>query len=173
MAFINDRLGLATFPITNIAANGAIGTAAATVDIASQFNITQTTPNIVLTLPNPTNVLSGYMARVNNTGSASFTMYGVVIYPDQFADFTWDGNSWNKEAGGGTTKIYRNVQNLSAGANVITHNLALFTPFATIVQARDNATGEEIPLRVMLEATNTLTINVPVAYTATRITVIG
>jgi hypothetical protein len=71
------------------------------------------------------------------------------------------------------TKKFRVVQNLSAGNNVITHNLALASPFATIVEVRDNSTGSIINHRVISETTNTVTINIPIATTNSRITIIG
>lgn len=72
MDYVNDRLGIGTtapvatlhnsgstvfsaLVVANLAAGGAIGTALATVDIKTNFNINQTTANQTLTLPAPTN----------------------------------------------------------------------------------------------------------------------
>jgi hypothetical protein len=71
------------------------------------------------------------------------------------------------------TKKFRIVQNLSAGSNTINHNLALASPFATIVEVRNNLTGSTIEHRVTSETTNTVTINVTVPTTNSRITIIG
>lgn len=68
----NKRLGLGTntpvatlhnsgstvfsaMDISNLATGGNIGTAAATVDVKTTFNINQTTANQTITLPSPTN----------------------------------------------------------------------------------------------------------------------
>mgnify|MGYP003453218909 FL=1 len=45
---------MAAMTLTNYTVSGSIGTAAATVDVKTTFNINQTTANITLTLPNPT-----------------------------------------------------------------------------------------------------------------------
>ncbi len=70
-------------------------------------------------------------------------------------------------------KKYRIVQNLVAGNNTITHNLALLTPFATVVEVRDNLTGALIATRVITELTNTLIINVTAPVINATITIIG
>jgi Chaperone of endosialidase len=77
---------------------GVIGTAAATVDLATNFNITQTTANQTLTLPNPTdvNTTKGKIITVNNTGTNPLSMYGVNIANGGTANaFVWNGTSWN------------------------------------------------------------------------------
>ncbi len=80
--------------ITNRAAGGNIGTAAATVDVATTFNVSQTTAGQTLTLPAPTDATAGRVAFVNNTGSVSFTMYDSVIAAGQSNTFIWNGSNW-------------------------------------------------------------------------------
>jgi hypothetical protein len=65
--------------ITDKPSGGAIGTAAATVDVATTFNVTQTTASQTLTLPTPTDTTAGRLVFVNNVGSTSFVMYGSTI----------------------------------------------------------------------------------------------
>jgi hypothetical protein len=80
--------------ISDVAGGGNIGTAAATVDIATTFNVAQTTAGQTLSLPPPTSTTAGRMAFVNNTGSASFTMYGSVIATGKSNAFIWNGTTW-------------------------------------------------------------------------------
>lgn len=58
-----------TLVVANLAAGGAIGTAAATVDIKTAFNINQTTANQTLTLPVPTNTTPGRIIYINSIGT--------------------------------------------------------------------------------------------------------
>jgi hypothetical protein len=53
----------------NFAANGTIGTATASVDAKTTFNINQTTANITLTIPNPTDTIAGRIIYINNVGT--------------------------------------------------------------------------------------------------------
>jgi hypothetical protein len=80
--------------ISNKATGGDIGTAAATVDVKTTFDINQTTSGQTLTLPTPTSTTSGRIVYVNNVGTASFTMYGSVIASGKSNAFIWNGSSW-------------------------------------------------------------------------------
>lgn len=85
---------LSAIAISDVAAGGNIGTAATTVDIATTFNVNQTTTGQTLTLPSPTNTAAGRLAYVNNIGSAEFTMYGNPISAGSTASFIWNGTAW-------------------------------------------------------------------------------
>jgi parallel beta-helix repeat protein len=80
--------------ISNLASDGNIGTAAATVDIATTFNVNQTTSGRTLTLPSPTVTTAGRIVYVNNVGSAGFSMYGVDVAPGTAQSFIWNGTNW-------------------------------------------------------------------------------
>ncbi len=80
--------------IGNIAGGGNIGSAAATVDVATTFDVNQTTAGQTLTLPAPTNTASGRIVYVNNVGSTNFTMYGETIETGSSSTFIWNGSSW-------------------------------------------------------------------------------
>jgi collagen type VII alpha len=86
----NNSVTLGNFPT-----GGSVGTAAATVDIANNLNIAQTTTLQTLTLPNPTVTTAGKLITVNNTGSANFTIYGSQIAPAGAGIFVWNGTAWN------------------------------------------------------------------------------
>ncbi len=92
-----QNAGATLFSATSIsdrATGGNIGTAAATVDIATTFDVNQTTAGQTLTLPTPTNTASGRVVYVNNVGSENFTMYGETIETGSSSTFIWNGSSW-------------------------------------------------------------------------------
>jgi hypothetical protein len=91
---INDRFKLNTMALPNFAANAAIGTASATVDVVSSVAIAQTTANILLTLPSPTDANLGALLSVYNTGTAAFKINNVVVEPTQLVVFWWNSSSW-------------------------------------------------------------------------------
>jgi hypothetical protein len=62
--------------------------------------------------------------------------------------------------------VFRVVQPLAAGNNVITHNFG-FAPVE--VEVRNNATGAIITATVVAESTNSVTIFVPVAVASARV----
>jgi hypothetical protein len=62
--------------------------------------------------------------------------------------------------------VFRVVQPLVAGNNVITHNFG-FAPVE--VEVRNNATGAIITATVVAESTNSVTIFVPVAVASARV----
>ena len=80
--------------ISNLPTGGNIGTAAATVDVITTFDVNQTTSGQTLTLPSPTDTTSGRIVFINNIGSASFTMYGNPIGSGSSASFIWNGTGW-------------------------------------------------------------------------------
>lgn len=81
----------------SVAADGPIGTAANTVDIAHHFGVT-TTADRTLTLPNPTINRDGWSAIVTNEGNFEIQMYGILIEPNEFARFIYDNNVWHSPA---------------------------------------------------------------------------
>ena len=94
-AFTNAGSSVFTaISISDVSGGGNIGTAASTVDVATTFNVNQTTSGQTLTLPTPTTTTAGRIAFVNNVGSTSFTMYGNPIASGKSASFIWNGTSW-------------------------------------------------------------------------------
>lgn len=170
---ISDTLELHKLAVADIAAGGAIGTAATTVDLYSHFNVNQTTAGQILSLPNPTAAVNNYSASVVNVGSAAFTMHSVIVEAGSFEPFVWNGAAWVSVKQAVGVQKFRVVQALAAGNNVVVHSLGLLTPFAAEVEVRDNTTGAIISARVTVETTNSITLNVGAAVTAARITVLG
>jgi hypothetical protein len=112
--FTNASSSLFTaITIANLPTGGNIGTAAATVDIATTFNVNQTTSLQTLSIPAPTVTTAGRIIYVSNVGSVSFTMNGVLISPSNTAIFQWNGSTWTSAGidGSGTNFI----QNQNSG----------------------------------------------------------
>ncbi len=89
--------------IANLASGGAIGTAAATVDMGTMFNVAQTTAGQTITLPAPTNTKAGRMAYLCNTGSVAFTAYGGTVGTGASLHAVWNGTAWGSSSGGGSS----------------------------------------------------------------------
>jgi hypothetical protein len=95
--FLNINTGSSVAPITiaNLPSGGAIGTAAATVDINNVFLINQTTAGQTITLPNPTNETLSQTITLSANSTASFIAYGNIIAAGSSASFLWNGSAWN------------------------------------------------------------------------------
>jgi hypothetical protein len=89
----DDTLKLDSLPFT-LAASGPIGTAAATVDLASAFMLTATAPGLTFTLPNPSDPVACDTAYIGNVGTNTFTIYGQTVAAGQFARALWSGSAW-------------------------------------------------------------------------------
>lgn len=81
----------------SLGVSGVIGTAASTVDLYTNINITNTAVGSVdLTLPNPTNTTPGLMVYINNTTSSkTFAMYGSRVLPNTSQSYIWNGTLWS------------------------------------------------------------------------------
>lgn len=99
---VNASLLLQAVALGNFATGGSVGTAAATVDIASTLTINQTTAGQTLTLPSPTQAAAGRVLYVTNIGSASFTMLGRSLGTSETLSAFWSGTAWTL-AGDGST----------------------------------------------------------------------
>lgn len=91
---INSATVIRPLALANRAAAGVIGTAAATVDLYSTINLTQTSPNLALTIPNPTNVQAGRLLTVANTGTVQVQLNGQFITPRTAQSYVWSGAAW-------------------------------------------------------------------------------
>lgn len=83
--------------VSNLASGGALGTAAATVDIATLATLNQTTAAQAITLPSPTLGAASVsqVFKVKNIGSQSFTFYGqTVAAGGGIGEAWWTGSAW-------------------------------------------------------------------------------
>jgi hypothetical protein len=96
---------LGSVTLANIASSGTIGSAASTVDLYTAFNINQTTANITLNLPSPTNTTPGRIAIVNNIGTREFIMSNERVQVNKGRQYMWNGTAWS-EVGDSTGEKY-------------------------------------------------------------------
>ncbi len=80
--------------VSNLPTGGNVGTAAATVDIYTSFNLTQTTAGQTITLPTPTSPMAGRLVYLSNTGSAPFTFLGSTVLTGTTTQAMWNGTAW-------------------------------------------------------------------------------
>lgn len=105
--------------ITNKPSGGAIGTAAATVDVSSLINLNQTTASQILTVPNLTNASSGKIIYINNVGSTSLILSpGGLIAVGTGVVLRWDGVRWNVCGNGNAITSSTLAASLAAGNKV-------------------------------------------------------
>src|SRR5476651_953180 len=114
----SGTIDVADTALTNYAANASLGTAAATVNIYTTFNIPETSTGVTITLPTPTTTpAAGNVIYVNNTSTGSFTMAGVVVGANSSQAFIYNGSAWEplSEGAGGS---YVNLQTGTLSAQV-------------------------------------------------------
>lgn len=110
--------------ITNKATGGNIGTAAATVDIASIFLVNQTTANQTLTIPSPTDTTQSIDAIIVNVGSAAFIVGNSSIAPSGGSKrVLWDGVAWRTSSSTAFT-AFTNTGTTNYKAPIATANIA-------------------------------------------------
>lgn len=80
--------------VLNLATGGAVGTAAATVDVADLILVAQTTAAQTLTIPSPTQSSLIRKVIVGNSGSASFTLLGQTVAAGAALGAVWNGSAW-------------------------------------------------------------------------------
>lgn len=96
----NTRIGgpfrIKVLPVANLSGGGAIGTAAATVDLYSSFDVNQTTAGQTISLPTPALATTGLEVSVSNVGSQSFTMLSATVAAGASLRAKWTGAAWSK-----------------------------------------------------------------------------
>ena len=159
--------------LANFAASGSIGTAAATVDVLSHAVITQTTANVALTLPTPTDLRAGQEFRVTNAGTVLLTVNGLGIGPGLTVNFTWANAAWRNPVATMPERVFRTVLRLPANtATPIVHNLGGATP--AIVEVRNDTNGALVTTaRVTAETATSVTVINATQVARARVTVIS
>ena len=89
-----EKFILGTLSLANFTANGTLGVASATVDVAPCFAIAQTTGGITLTIPSPTTLTPGAHICIINTGTVAITVTSTLIGVSQSTRFVWSGTIW-------------------------------------------------------------------------------
>jgi fibronectin-binding autotransporter adhesin len=113
---------LSAMAVSDLSAGGNIGVASTTVDIATTFNVNQTTAGQNLAIPSPTSATAGRIVYVNNVGTTSFSIYGQTVPNGQSREFEWNGTAWavldSVVAGTGLTQS-GNTINSAAATSVV------------------------------------------------------
>lgn len=163
--YINDNLKLATLTILDLPTGGSIGTASTTVDIASTFNIEQTTAGQVLTIPSPTDTTAGDRVVINNIGTVSFNIGGQSIAIDSSRQFVWNGLDWVFDSSSArNTGAVVTLASMTAGNNTVTHNLDMPTgSFSNLIVKAIDENGSEMTFRRVVASDTADTITVSVA----------
>ena len=87
--------------LSNFTANGAIGTALATVDVADIITFAQTNVNITVTVPTPTTIGTHKTITLENLSSstASLTIHlatgSITLSSGQSSQIQWNGTAWS------------------------------------------------------------------------------
>jgi hypothetical protein len=132
---ILENLKKATLELV-LSTSGPIGTAVATVDFASSFNVKATVANLTFTIPTPTDLMAGDQININNpnvAGALPFTMFGLKIDLGRTLPLVWTGTEFTTE----TANI--NVGNGLALANGV---LSLNAPFTDSFKSSPVATAQ-------------------------------
>ncbi len=96
MANINGLLLIGENPSPDRPSGGLIDANITSITRSCSVKLNQTTPNQVITLPPVvSSVSAGTVMLVHNTGTASFSVYGVNITPTALVEFVWDGTQWD------------------------------------------------------------------------------
>lgn len=141
--------------IADIAAGGAVALPAGTViDQYRVLVISQTTAGQAITLPSPDDTSILYGIDVMNSGTASFTMFGVTITAQGKARFGWDGDSWSADTA--PTQVNVVAESLTPTAQNTIPDLA--TPPAPGTVTRFYVNGERIDSGITVDASGVITV---------------
>ena len=110
-----------TYAVGDLPSGGNIGTAAATVDIYTNFTIAQTTAGQTVTIPAPTVTTTGRIIYLTNVGSAGYTIGGSVASPGTTMAFIWNSvtSAWTLVSSGTSGNYIQNgVATQTANFNI-------------------------------------------------------
>ncbi len=110
---------------------GAIGTAAATVDVATAFTVNQVTSGQTLSIPSPTTTTAGRLIYISNIGSQSFILLGTTVSTGTSATLIWNGTAWTFGGADGSSILNQSAADQTANFRVSgtgQANTAFLTP---------------------------------------------
>ena len=119
----NTTLAIANLNYSGSGNSGAIGTAAATVDIYTAFTINQTTAGQTLTVPTPTvgaAASTGRIIYISNIGSVSFTLLasGATVNAGTSATLVFNGTAWTFAGADGSSILNQTSVDQSASYRI-------------------------------------------------------
>lgn len=166
--------------VTNKATGGTIGSAATTIDVASIFNVTQTTASQTLTVADPTVAGENKIVTINNIGSQSFTFTGTglstTIPAGHGIVLQWTGAAYSlMDGGGGSSTTPASVASTGAiTSSSATAGIGYATGAGgTVTQATDKSTTVVLnKISGNVITTNaSLAANATVSFTLTNSTI--
>ena len=98
MATQLEKFVLGSPQLTPISANGLIGQAASTVDIASSFVITASAAGLLATIPIPTTPINGQVVLITNLGAFPITINGSLLPVNQSVAYIFAFSVWTRIA---------------------------------------------------------------------------
>lgn len=102
--------------VADLPTGGDIGLAPATVDGFERFDVTQTTAGQTITLPSPTLGTNQKTVYIANTGTVSFTVYGVDLEPNKHIALLYDTTQgWLIASGGGSVNVLIGATGITNG----------------------------------------------------------
>ena len=175
---INNKLTLGTLALANFAANGPIGTATATVDNFSSFDVNQTTAGIALTVPAPTISEDGQLAFFSNVGTAAETILGRTVEPLTGLGAKWDATlaQWIpfSDPGGNASFYCQLINFVGLAPTVITHNFNLAVADQKKIQWEvTDGNGNRVYVRAVSFTPNSVTLQSNVNVGNADVTVVG
>jgi hypothetical protein len=119
----NKVLAIADLNYTGSGNSGALGTAAATVDIYTAFTVNQSTASQTITIPTPTGaagIVTGRVIYISNIGSVSFTLLtgGATMNPASTATLVYNGSAWTFAGADGNGILNQNSVDQAANFRV-------------------------------------------------------
>lgn len=126
-----DKLNLTPYNSPDLPAGGSIGSAATTVDARSLFTINQTTAGQTLSVPNPTDPSKTAPYFFTNSGTQSFTIFGIPLAPGESIFALWDGDSYNAQKVGGAAVVANAIFDGGTSTGAGTNTYAITAPNKT------------------------------------------
>ena len=164
--------------VADLPAGGALGTAAATVDIYTTFNVTQTTASQTITLPTPTSAIAGRLVYVSNTGSTPFTFLSSTVTAGTTTQAMWNGTAWTL-AGSNAGLPVGTVNNTTMRWNTATSTWQENTSVTATSTGTLSVLGTSEQFRLSYDASNYLSFtigstgNLTLADSGTNIATMG
>ncbi len=158
----NTTLAISNLDYSGSGNSGAIGTAAATVDLYTSFTINQSTAGQTLTIPTPTvgaAASTGRVIYIANIGSTSFTLLsgGATLNAGSTATLLFNGTTWTFAGADGSSILNQNTAAQSANFWINGTGRAatsLLTPSLDVISAGSLSLGSSTATSINMGGSN-------------------
>ncbi|MBW3538623.1 hypothetical protein KY386_04000, partial [Candidatus Parcubacteria bacterium] len=130
-----------TLAITDLPLGGDIGTATATVDIYTAFNLNQTTAGQTVTIPAPTVTTAGRVIYLANVGTANFTLLGSTVSTGTTATMLWNGTAWTHAGADGSAVLNQKTTDQNANFRISGFGQANTAFISPLFKTNDSSGG--------------------------------